>query len=216
MRPEHPPPAGGTALRGAAEKSWGDICGARGGGPAGAEQRKEKIGKEKEGRRGFPWLRGGLGAAGARVLFVRPEEAGDFGAEEFDEGAGQHLLVFLRVLEVVLGVRQHVEESFDELLVLWGSQARGGGSPSHPVVILQRLRTEATSAGRAWGTPEGKDAPACQHPPEPRAARTPWGHAHLEDLLVVFGGVEPAVPHDVLHQLLVVLCNAQPKNTIRA
>lgn len=77
-----------------------------------------KIRKEEERRRGFPWLRGGPGRRGHRRLFVRPEEAGDFGAQEFDEGAGQHLLVLLRVLEVVLGVRQHIEESFDELLVL--------------------------------------------------------------------------------------------------
>lgn len=46
-----------------------------------------------------------------------------------------------------------------------------------------------------------------EHPPEPQAERTWWGYTHLEDLLVVFGGVEPTIPHDVLHQLLVVLCN---------
>lgn len=33
---------------------------------------------------------------------------------------------------------------------------------------------------------------------------------------MVFGGVQPAVPHDVLHQLLIVLCNSQVRNQLRA
>lgn len=93
------------------------------------------------------------GAAGRGGLFVRPEEAGDFGAQEFDEGAGQHLLVLLCVLEVVLGVCQHVEESFDELLVLQGSRARGRFSiPPVP------CSPEAPRARREGGIPERKDA----------------------------------------------------------
>lgn len=57
--------AGDMALREVVEKLWGNICGARGDGPARAEQRKEKIRKEKEGRRGFPWLRVSPGVRGA-------------------------------------------------------------------------------------------------------------------------------------------------------
>ena len=77
----------------------------------------------------------GLGA-----LFVGPQEAGNFGAEQLDEGFWQHLLVLFCVLEVVLGVRQHVKEGLDQLLVLQ-DRARpsvrglwpgwGGGSPGH-------------------------------------------------------------------------------------
>lgn len=52
------------------------------------------------------------------ALFVRPQEAGNFGAEQLDERFWQHLLVFLCVLEVVLGVGQHLKEGLDELLVL--------------------------------------------------------------------------------------------------
>jgi len=55
----------------------------------------------------------GLGA-----LFVGPQEAGNFGAEQLDEGFWQHLLVLFCVLEVVLGVGQHLEEGLNELLVL--------------------------------------------------------------------------------------------------
>lgn len=57
-------------------------------------------------------------------LFVRPEKAGDFGAEEFNEGPWQHLLMLLCVLEIVLRVSQHIKESLDQLLVLWGTQAK--------------------------------------------------------------------------------------------
>ena len=55
---------------------------------------------------------------GLAALFVGPQEAGNFGAEQLDEGFGQHLLVLLCVLEVVLGVGQHLEEGLNELLVL--------------------------------------------------------------------------------------------------
>lgn len=46
-------------------------------------------------------------------LFIRPEKAGDFGAEEFNKGTRQHLLVLLCVLEIVLWVSQHIKESLD-------------------------------------------------------------------------------------------------------
>lgn len=59
---------------------------------------------------------------GLRALFVGPQEAGDFGAEQLDEGFGQHLLVLLCVLEVVLRVGQHLKEGLDELLVLQGGE----------------------------------------------------------------------------------------------
>lgn len=65
MRQEHPSLLGDTALWGVVENSWG-VCRVRGVGPAGAERRKEKIRKEKEGRRVFPWLQGSLGAAGVQ------------------------------------------------------------------------------------------------------------------------------------------------------
>ena len=55
----------------------------------------------------------------AAALFVRPQEPGHFGAQQFDEGPREHLLGLLGcVLEVVLGVSQHVEEGLDQLLVL--------------------------------------------------------------------------------------------------
>lgn len=115
----------GTRLRGGRRRSRGGTSAGqevtvlpepRGGGRKSDRRRKGAEGFL--GRALWGWRHGGL--------FVGPEEAGDFGAEEFDEGAGQHLLVFFRVLEVVLGVRQHVKESFDQLLVLWGSQAGAG------------------------------------------------------------------------------------------
>lgn len=65
--------------------------------------------------------------SGLAALFIGPQEAGNFGAEQLDEGFGQHLLVLLRVLEVVLGVGQHLEEGLNELLVL---QRRAGSNVS--------------------------------------------------------------------------------------
>lgn len=59
--------------------------------------------------------------AATPALFVRPQEPGHFGAQQFDEGPWEHLLGLLGcVLEVVLGMGQHVEESLDQLLVLQG------------------------------------------------------------------------------------------------
>lgn len=55
---------------------------------------------------------------GIGSLFVGPQEAGNFGAEQLYEGFWQHLLVLLCVLEVVLGMSQHLKEGLDELLVL--------------------------------------------------------------------------------------------------
>lgn len=58
-------------------------------------------------------------ARGCTALLVGPQEPGHLGAQQFDEGAWEHLFGLLgRVLEVVLGVRQHVEERLDQLLVL--------------------------------------------------------------------------------------------------
>lgn len=52
--------------------------------------------------------------AATPALFVRPQEPGHFGAQQFDEGPWEHLLGLLGcVLEVVLGMGQHVEESLD-------------------------------------------------------------------------------------------------------
>lgn len=70
--------------------------------------------------------RGGPQAGQLPALFVGPQESGHFGAQQLDEGPREHLLGLLGcVLEVVLGVRQHVEEGLDELLVLQdtGTQA---------------------------------------------------------------------------------------------
>lgn len=69
-----------------------------------------------------------------------------------------------------------------------------GGSASPP--CSPELKPEVQGEQEAF--PKGKDAPA-----SPTAL---GAHAHLEDLLVVLGGVEPSIPHDVLHQLLIVLC----------
>ena len=65
--------------------------------------------------------------SGIGVLFVGPQEAGNFGAEQLNEGFWQHLLVLLCVLEIVLGVSQHLKEGLDELLVL---QRMAGGNVS--------------------------------------------------------------------------------------
>lgn len=56
--------------------------------------------------------------SGPQALFVRPQEAGDLGAQQLDEGLRQHLLVLLCVLEVVLGVGQDLKEGLDKLLIL--------------------------------------------------------------------------------------------------
>lgn len=57
--------------------------------------------------------------AAVPALLVGPQEPGHLGAQQFDEGARKHLLGLLgRVLEVVLGVCQHVKEGLDQLLVL--------------------------------------------------------------------------------------------------
>lgn len=37
-------------------------------------------------------------------------------------------------------------------------------------------------------------------------------HAYLENLLVILRGVQPAIPHDVFYQLLVVLCSTTALN----
>lgn len=58
---------------------------------------------------------------GGAALFVRPQEPGDLGAQQLDEGAREHLFGLLRrVPEVVLGVGEHVEQRLDQLLVLEG------------------------------------------------------------------------------------------------
>lgn len=76
----------------------------------------------------------GLGA-----LFVGPQEAGNFGTKQLDEGLWQHLLVLLCVLEVVLGVGQHLKEGLNELLVLQrmagGSVSIRGGKENHQPLI---------------------------------------------------------------------------------
>lgn len=69
------------------------------------------------------------------ALFVGPQEAGNFGAEQLDEGFWQHLLVLLCVLEVVLRVGQYFKEGFDELLVL---QRKAGGNVSLSVRVGKR------------------------------------------------------------------------------
>lgn len=66
-----------------------------------------------------PRVAGTPSRAAAPVLFVGSQEPGHLGAQQFDEGPWEHLLGLLGcVLEVVLGVRQHVEEGLDQLLVL--------------------------------------------------------------------------------------------------
>ena len=57
--------------------------------------------------------------AAPRALFVGPQESGHFGAQQLDEGPWEHLLGLLGcVLEIVLGVCQHIEQGLDELFVL--------------------------------------------------------------------------------------------------
>lgn len=66
---------------------------------------------------------GGTGQSPGGVLFVRPQEPGDFGTQQLDEGAREHLFGLLCcVLEVVLGVREDIEQGFYQLLVLEKSQ----------------------------------------------------------------------------------------------
>lgn len=85
---------------------------------------------------------------GTEPLFVGPQEAGNFGAEQLDEGFWQHLLVLLCVFEVVLGVSQHFKEGLDELLVLQRmadasvSVSRGervlASTPQQPLLLSNR------------------------------------------------------------------------------
>lgn len=78
------------------------------------------------------------GSPSTWALFVGPQEAGHFGAEQLDEGLWEHFLVFLCVLEVVLGMGQHLKEGLDELLVLqrWqgvvSSRVTGGKEEHRP------------------------------------------------------------------------------------
>lgn len=52
-------------------------------------------------------------------LFVRPQKSGNFGAQQPNEGSGEHLSWLLGcVLEVVLWMCQHVKQCFYQLLVL--------------------------------------------------------------------------------------------------
>lgn len=110
---------------------------------------RRKIEIRREGGEGFL---GGRAARGVRALFVGPQEAGDFGAEQLDEGAGQHLLVLLCVLEVVLGVCQHVKERFDQLLVLELSKADVNPNTGPSTQLLQPHNTPSTA-------PNPSDAP---------------------------------------------------------
>lgn len=65
----------------------------------------------------------GTGQSPGGVLFVRPQEPGDFGTQQLDEGAREHLFGLLCcVLEVVLGVRKDIKQGFYQLLVLEKSQ----------------------------------------------------------------------------------------------
>lgn len=85
---------------------------------------------------------------GTEPLFVGPQEAGNFGAEQLDEGFWQHLLVLLCVFEVVLGVSQHFKEGLDEFLVLQRmagasvSVSRGervlASTPQQPLLLSNR------------------------------------------------------------------------------
>lgn len=64
---------------------------------------------------------GGGGGCQCRgpALFVGPKEPGDFGAQQLDEGAREHLFGLLRrVPEVVLGMSKYIKQGFNQLLVL--------------------------------------------------------------------------------------------------
>lgn len=51
------------------------------------------------------------GRRGGACLFVRPKEPGDFGAQQLDEGAREHLFGLLCcVPEVVLRMGQHIKQ----------------------------------------------------------------------------------------------------------
>lgn len=68
-------------------------------------------------------------------LFVRPEEPGDFGAQQLDEGAWEHLFGLLRrVPEVVLRVGQHVKQSLYQLLILGRKHTDTWGHPAAPMI----------------------------------------------------------------------------------
>lgn len=125
----------------------------------------------------------GTGPSPGAGLFVRPQEPGDFGAQQLDEGARKHLFGLLRrVLEVVLGVSEDIKQGFYQLLVLEKSQ--------------KVKRSHALLTGSMGAV----------------TLRLP----NLQDLLVVLRGVQPAVPHYVLYQLLVVLWRTGKTHIMRA
>lgn len=79
---------------------------------------------------------GGCQCSGAG-LFVRPKEPGDFGAQQLDEGAREHLFGLLRcVPEVVLWMSEYIKQGFYQLLVLM--KGTEGPRVSHD----QLIRTE--------------------------------------------------------------------------
>lgn len=66
---------------------------------------------------------GGRSRSDATFLLVRPQERGDFAADEADEGARQHLVGLPSgVLEVVVGVSEHVEQSLNQFFILRGEE----------------------------------------------------------------------------------------------
>lgn len=129
------------------------------------------------------WVTGGgsvTGQSRGDGLFVRPQEPGDFGAQQLDEGARKHLFGLLCcVLEVVLRVCKDIKQGFYQLLVL---------------EKVKRSHELPTKTMRAV------------------TLRLP----NLQDLLVVLRGVQPAVPHNVLYQLLVVLWRIGKIHIIKA
>lgn len=115
-------------------------------------------------------------AGSSAGLFVGPQEPGHLGTQQFDEGPREHLLGLLgRVLEVVLRMRQDVEEGLDQLLVLqdrrgWRRGAGAGLGPWSPASARPGAlkgpscvcKDGGGAGGRGWAGWWFQDTTLCQ------------------------------------------------------
>lgn len=84
------------------------------------------------------------------VLLVRLQESRDFAPYEADEGAGEHLVGLPSgVLEVVVGVSQHVKKSLNQFFVL-SVQEEVERERENTAVSLANTQTHCVASHNSW------------------------------------------------------------------